>query len=171
MGCVSRSASHSIERLLLTLALLLELELGLGLEIFLRLPLDRHRLVHFPVVLTLFSRLRPGRLAKKYWHVIPRHSHFEHDGFSLGHLTLDTAQAWQLSRSFDRDNTCLRVRSTWLSDPKSNIVLRWMAPSAVPNIVIQTAHRRHCAVSYHERCKVLTKYCLNQGGRLYYELN
>jgi hypothetical protein len=57
------------------------------------------------VLLVAFSRLRPGRLAKKYWHVMPRHSHFEHDGFSLGHLTFDIAQAWQLLRSFDRDDT------------------------------------------------------------------
>lgn len=148
VDCVSRSVSHFIERLLSALALRLGLEVEL--ELAPRLLLDRHRLVLFPVLLlAMFSRLRPGRLAKKYWHVIPRHSHFEHDGFSLGHLTLDMAQAWQLSRSFDRNDACLRVRSTWVSDSKSNIAFRWMASRAEPRIVIQTAHRRHCAVSYH----------------------
>lgn len=159
VDCVSRSVSHSI--VLSALALELELEL----ELVPRLLLDKHRLVLLPVLfLALFSRLRPGRLATKYWHVMPRHSHFEHDGFSLGHFTLDMAQAWQLSRSFERDDTCLRVRSTCVSDSKSNIAFRWMAPRAEPRIVIQTAHRRHCAVSYHKRLKVLTR-GLSQLGR------
>ena len=45
------------------------------------------------------SRLRPGRLITKYSHFTPRLAHREHAGFSLRHFTLDTAQAWQLSRS------------------------------------------------------------------------
>jgi hypothetical protein len=45
------------------------------------------------------SRRRPGRLAKKYWHSMPRASHLEHEGFSFGHLILEAAQDWQLSRS------------------------------------------------------------------------
>lgn len=49
----------------------------------------------------LFSRLRPGRFVKKYSHAMLRLSHLEHVGFCLGHLTLDTAQAWQLSRSLE----------------------------------------------------------------------
>lgn len=84
----SRIVSHSMERLMLLSALLLELELVK------RLAPDRQRPLLLPVLLfELFSRLRPEHLAKKYWHVMPRHSHFEHDGFSLGHLTLDKAQA------------------------------------------------------------------------------
>lgn len=47
----------------------------------------------------LLSRLRPGRRVKMYWHTRLRLSHLEQVGFSLGHLTLDIAQAWQLSRS------------------------------------------------------------------------
>lgn len=167
VDCESRSVSHSIERLLAALALVLELEFEFEFEMepVPRLLLDRHRFVLFSVLLlALFSRLRPGRLARKYWHVMPRHWHFEHDGFSLGHLTLDMAQAWQLSRSFERDDTCLRVRSTCVSDSKSNIAFRWIAPRAEPRIVIQTAHRRHCAVSYHKRFKVLTR-GLSQLGR------
>jgi hypothetical protein len=45
------------------------------------------------------SRCRPGRLAKKYWHSTPRALHLEHEGFSLGHLIFEVAQAWQLSRT------------------------------------------------------------------------
>ena len=45
------------------------------------------------------SRRRPGRLAKKYWHSMPRASHLEHEGFSFGHLILEAAQDWQLSRN------------------------------------------------------------------------
>jgi hypothetical protein len=178
VGCISRGVSHSIDRRLSVLDLVLGLELEL--ELVARLLLDWHRLVMLPVLLpvmllvlliVLFSRLRPGRLAKKYWHVMPRHSHFEHDGFSLGHLTLEMAQAWQLSRSFDRDDSCLRVRSTWVSDSKSNIAVRWIAPRAEPRIVIQTAHRRHCAVSYHKPFKVLTRGLSQLGRQLGYELS
>jgi hypothetical protein len=68
-----------------------EAKLELALELLLML-LDEW--------LGLLSRLRPGRLMKEYWHVMPRSEHREHIGFSLGHFTLDMAQAWQLSRSF-----------------------------------------------------------------------
>jgi hypothetical protein len=59
------------------------------------------------------SRRRPGRLVKKYWHDMPRLSHLEHDGFSLGHLTLDAAHAWQLSRSLELVPPVLRRADGW----------------------------------------------------------
>jgi hypothetical protein len=83
-GSMAWTVSLSLERLLSVSVL--ELELELELEFVVMLVLDGRLLV-------LFSRLRPGRLVKKYWHVMPRLSHLEHDGFSLGHLTLDMAQA------------------------------------------------------------------------------
>jgi hypothetical protein len=56
----------------------------------------------------LLMRLLPGRLVIKYWQLMPRESQREHDGFSLGHLTLDVAQAWQLSRSLVPEGAVLR---------------------------------------------------------------
>ena len=47
------------------------------------------------------SRRRPGRFMKKYSQATPRLSHLEHVGFSLGHLTLETAHEWQQSRSLE----------------------------------------------------------------------
>lgn len=38
---------------------------------------------------------------KSYSHAVPRFSHLEQVGFFLLHLTLDEAQAWQVSRSLD----------------------------------------------------------------------
>ena len=54
-------------------------------------------------VLTLcrLSRLRPGRFEWKYSQVRPRPAQREQVGFCLWHLTLESAQAWQLSRSLD----------------------------------------------------------------------
>lgn len=43
--------------------------------------------------------LRPPLLDLTYLHVMPRATHFEQDGFCLWHLTLEVAQATQLSRS------------------------------------------------------------------------
>jgi hypothetical protein len=37
----------------------------------------------------------------KYTQVLPRLAHREHVGFSLEHLTLDKAQAWQVSRNLE----------------------------------------------------------------------
>lgn len=51
--------------------------------------------------LGLKARLRPGRLITAYWQSTLRLLHREQVGFSLGHLTLDSAQAWQLSRSLE----------------------------------------------------------------------
>lgn len=60
------------------------------------------------------SRRRPGRLAKKYWHSMPRASHLEHEGFSLGHLILEAAQDWQLSRSLVQPSALRRtVGGVW----------------------------------------------------------
>lgn len=43
--------------------------------------------------------LRPPRFDLTYSHGMARATHFEHEGFSLWHLTLDAAHATQLSRS------------------------------------------------------------------------
>jgi hypothetical protein len=53
------------------------------------------------LILPRLSRLRPGRLEWKYSQLRLRSAQREHVGFCLWHLTLDNAQAWQLSRSFD----------------------------------------------------------------------
>ena len=45
------------------------------------------------------SCFRPARLVMKYSHTMPRFAQRAHVGFSLLHLTLETAQASQLSRS------------------------------------------------------------------------
>lgn len=51
------------------------------------------------------SCLRPARLVTKYSHGKPRLPQRAHVGFSLLHLTLEAAQAWQLSRSLGAAET------------------------------------------------------------------
>lgn len=51
------------------------------------------------VLLSRLSCLRPARLVATYSHAALRFSQREQVGFPLLHLTLEAAQAWQLSRS------------------------------------------------------------------------
>lgn len=56
-------------------------------------------LVTFAASLVL-SLLRPARLEATYSHSVPRFAQRPHTGLTLLHLTLEAAQAWQLSRSW-----------------------------------------------------------------------
>ena len=55
-------------------------------------------LVTFAASLVL-SLLRPARLEATYSHSVPRFAQRPQTGLALLHLTLEAAQAWQLSRS------------------------------------------------------------------------
>jgi hypothetical protein len=72
------------------------------------LELDSPLLLLLPSCPLSFSLLRPGRFIIKYSHVIPRFSHREQVGFSLGHRTFAKAQAWQLPRIFDVEELIFR---------------------------------------------------------------
>lgn len=61
--------------------------------------------VTFVVSIGRVSCLRPARLVTKYSHARPRFAQRAHVGFSLLHLTLEAAQAWQLSRSLGAAGT------------------------------------------------------------------
>ncbi|KUI53817.1 hypothetical protein VP1G_10571 [Cytospora mali] len=58
--------------------------------------------VSVPLLVDVSERaagLRPPRFDLTYSHLMPRATHFEHEGFCRWHLTLDAAHATQLSRS------------------------------------------------------------------------
>lgn len=79
------------------------------------------QLVGCPV---LFSRRRPGRLAKMYWHSMPLAWHFEQEGFSFGHLILEVAQDWQLSRTLVQPSALRRTTGARGEDAVSLAVSR-----------------------------------------------
>ena len=61
--------------------------------------------VAFVVSFGRLSCFRPARFVAKYSHVTPRFPQRAQVGFSLLHLTLEAAQAWQLSRSLGTGGT------------------------------------------------------------------
>ncbi len=79
------------------------------------------QLVGCPV---LFSRRRPGRLAKMYWHSMPLAWHLEQEGFSFGHLILEVAQDWQLSRTLVQPSALRRTTGARGGDAVSLAVSR-----------------------------------------------
>lgn len=79
------------------------------------------QLVGCPV---LFSRRRPGRLAKKYWHSMPLAWHLEQEGFSFGHLIFEVAQDWQLSRTLVQPSALRRTTGARGGDAVSLAVSR-----------------------------------------------
>lgn len=79
------------------------------------------QLVGCPV---LFSRRRPGRLARKYWHSMPLAWHLEQEGFSFGHLILEAAQDWQLSRTLVQPSALRRTTGARGGDAVSLAVSR-----------------------------------------------
>ena len=81
--------------------------------------MDEPALVIVVVLLGRGSCFRPARLVTKYSHRMPRFAQRAQIGFSLLHLTLEAAQALQLSRSFgaagtvDRREVRLRASGEW----------------------------------------------------------